>query len=249
LHSAVGKQNGDAHSGVNGPVRFYEKRNLEKTTAVLQCLVQNLKHQPNIVGIQLINEPQNNSSLPGWYTRTLNKLREKCSDIPLYIHDAWNTDQYTEFVKGRNDFVAVDHHLYRCFTSEDQKHSGDEHANILLQSTLPYFRSLSDKARGNLVVAEYSAALNPASLGSDQASEQDRQRRVFAKAQLELYEQCCAGTWFWCYKKQEGWDAGWSLRDATHAEIMPAFHGIRKSKESYHSDPALRDAKRKSACG
>lgn len=202
-----------------------------------------------MIGIQLVNEPQNNKALPGWYAKSLKTLRSSSADLPLYIHDAWNTDQYADFIKSRDDFIVLDHHLYRCFTPQDQKHSGDEHAAILNQNTLSHFRNLSNKARGNLVVAEYSAALNPASLRSNEPGEQDRQRRVFAKAQLDLFEQCCGGSWFWCYKKQEGWDAGWSLRDATRAEIMPAFHGTRRSKGTCQYDPALYDAKKKIAAG
>jgi glucan 1,3-beta-glucosidase len=29
-------------------------------------------------------------------------------------------------------------------------------------------------------------------------------------------------------KKEEGWDAGWSLMNATRAEIMPGYVGKRK---------------------
>lgn len=252
LHAAVGKQNGDSHSGVNGPVRFYEKKNLERTLDVLKLLVRNLEPYPNIVGVQLVNEPQNHASLPDWYTKALNKLRkEKGGDVPLFIHDAWNTGQYAELISKRDDFTVLDHHLYRCFTPSDHKLSGDELASTLTSAFLPTFLSHSQKARGNLVIAEYSSALNPASLRSPEAGEQDRQRRVFTQAELSVIEKCCGGSWFWNLKKAEecGWDAGWSLKDATRAEIAPAFHGVKRVNKVYTSDEKVLEEKKNAAFG
>ncbi|KAG8696054.1 Glucan 1,3-beta-glucosidase 3 [Ceratobasidium sp. 395] len=107
--------------------------------------------------------------------------------------------------------------------------SGDEHAAAIRNSSpLP---PLSSAARGSLIIGEWSAALNPGSLRSGEAGEQDRQRRVWARAQLEAYEAVCAGWFFWTWKKGTGWDAGWSSRDATTAEILPRWVGGRKKSE------------------
>lgn len=247
LHSAVGKQNGDAHSGAPGPIRFYEKKNMQHTLDALKFLAQALDKIPNVLGLQLINEPQNNAALPGFYTNALNTLRGLAPDLPLYIHDAWNTDQYAELTSKRTDFVVLDHHLYRCFTSEDQNLSGDDHARNLREGTLGHFKGISGKIAGNFVVAEYSAALNQRSLRSGDAGEQDRQRRVFAKAQLDLYNQACGGSFFWCYKKQEGWDAGWDLRNASLAEIMPPFYGVRKTGQDIRNDTGRREDEKRRA--
>ena len=123
---------------------------------------------------------------------------------------------------------VVDTHVYRCFTPEDQRKSGDQHAHELSNGTTHWFRDLSSKCRGNLVVGEFSAALNPNSYppGCDDG-EKDRQRRVFLRAELDMFEECCAGWFFWTYKKQEGWDAGWDLRNARLADIFPSFVGKR----------------------
>ncbi|KZS91157.1 glycoside hydrolase [Sistotremastrum niveocremeum HHB9708] len=247
LHSAVGKQNGDAHSGAPGPIRFYEKRNMDQTLNALKFLAQALDIIPNVIGLQLINEPQNNPALPSFYSHALDTLRKLAPDLPLYIHDAWNTDQYAELVSRRKDFVVLDHHLYRCFTSEDQNQSGDDHARNLRGGTLGHFKGISNKIAGNLVVAEYSAALNQRSLRSGDAGEQDRQRRVFTAAQLDLYNETCGGSFFWCYKKQEGWDAGWDLRNASLAEIMPSFYGIRKTSQGIHNDAGRREDEKRRA--
>lgn len=203
----------------------------------------------NIVGLQLLNEPQNHHALEEWYVATLDELRRVAPTLPLYIHDAWDTNKYAAFAGARaeSDFVVVDHHLYRCFTAADHKLSGDEHANVLRTHMNGELAARASACRGNIVIAEFSAALNPASMRSGDAGEQDRQRRSFARAELDIFERHCAGWYFWTYKK-DGWDAGWSLRDTTRAEIMPAWFGIRRVPgKIIVSDPARRDAEKEKA--
>ena len=203
----------------------------------------------NIVGIQVLNEPQNHGSLPGWYDSVINAVRKVNPGLPIYLHDSWSTQEFAQLVGWRKEFVVCDHHLYRCFTQEDQQLSGDEHANNLRQTFSETLSGYSFISGGNFVVAEFSAALNPASLRSNEAGEQDRQRRVFARAELDIFEAHCAGWYFWCYKKS-GWDAGWSLRDAVTADIMPSFVGIRRTDDlNRQPDLARRDAAKEIAFG
>jgi len=231
LHAAPGAQNKDAHSGTgNGKVKMWSSRtNLSKTLLALQVLTTQLASRHNVVGVELLNEPANNDRLGGWYEDALAALRRISPDIPLYINDAWDAAWYSKIVGDRPDFVVLDHHLYRCFTPGDIAMSGDEHAAAIRNSSpLP---ALSSAARGSLIIGEWSAALNPSSLRSGEAGEQDRQRRVWARAQLEAYEAVCAGWFFWTWKKSTGWDAGWSARDATTAEILPRWVGGRRKTE------------------
>lgn len=228
LHAAPGKQNADAHSGQCGSVRFYDKFNLRKTQDTLSALAKELKDTPNLVGIQILNEPQNDNRLADWYSSTIDILRNIAPGVPFYIHDAWDTNYYSSFAGSRSEFVVVDHHLYRCFTAQDQASSGEEHGEVLRNRTTGEFAAHSRSCHGNIVVAEFSAALNPSSMRSNEPGEQDRQRRVFARAQLEMFEQHCAGWYFWTYKKL-GWDAGWCFRNAMQAEILPQTFGIQKS--------------------
>ncbi|EJC98279.1 glycoside hydrolase [Fomitiporia mediterranea MF3/22] len=249
LHAAAGKQNADAHSGQTGSVHFFERKNMIRTQHALWVLARELHEKNNVVGIQLLNEPQDHHALAEWYTTTLDELRRIAPTLPLYIHDAWDTDKYAAFAGARaeSDFVVVDHHLYRCFTSSDQALSGDEHANVLRTHMDGELAARASACRGNIVIAEFSAALNPASLRSDEAGEQDRQRRVFARAELGIFERHCAGWYFWTYKK-DSWDAGWSLRDTIVAEIMPSWFGIRKvSGAEIADDPAGRDMAKEKA--
>lgn len=230
LHAAPGAQNRDAHSGTGtGEIHMWTRTNLSRTVHALQVLTTQLAQRPNIVGIELVNEPANNDQVQKWYEDTLAALRKISPDIPLYISDAWDAAWYSKLVGARPDFVVLDHHLYRCFTPGDAAQSGGEHAAALRNSSpLP---PLSAAARGNLIVGEWSAGLNPSSLRSNEPGEQDRQRRVWVRAQLDAYEAACAGWFFWTWKKGTGWDAGWSAKDATTAEILPRWVGGRRKAE------------------
>lgn len=181
---------------------------------------------PHIVGLELLNEPANNQKLQGWYESTLSTIRPICGpDFPLYISDAWDTQHYCQFVGKRSDFVVLDHHLYRTFTDEDSKLTGVQHAQNLRSGFKNTFKSQSDAANGNIVVGEWSASISPKSIGSMPSGEQDRQRREFVNAQLDLYKECSGGYWFWTLKLEEPWNAGWSAMNAARAEILPKSVG------------------------
>ena len=66
LHGAVGSQNGQQHSGVSdGTARLFNNPdNIKKTMNVLIFLTVQLVNVPNVVGIQILNEPNNVDSLP-----------------------------------------------------------------------------------------------------------------------------------------------------------------------------------------
>ncbi|ORY27437.1 cytoplasm protein [Naematelia encephala] len=248
LHAAAGAQNADgefpiianlpllnfvAHSGMsNGKPRLFDaKANLTSTSLALRFLASHFASNPNVIGLELLNEPANNSHLQKWYESTLAELRPLCGPhFPIYVHDAWDTQWYAGWVGKRNDFVVLDHHLYRCFTDGDKALNGQQHAEKLLNEFQGGFANQSNQAHGNLVVAEWSASLDLSRWKGMQAREQDAEKRAFVKAELELYEKHAAGSWFWTLKKEEGWDAGWSATNATQAEILPAWGGSKKFK-------------------
>jgi len=124
--------------------------------------------------------------------------------------------------------VALDHHLYRCFTDSDIHTSANEHARALRDRMPDVFSRVAEKlgrVHGGLVVGEWSAALNPGSL----MGEEDEVKN-YVSAQLELYERYCAGWYFWTYKKEQRPDAGWCLIDAVEAEVFPPKVGMTASK-------------------
>ncbi|KAI0264435.1 glycoside hydrolase [Gloeopeniophorella convolvens] len=252
LHAAPGKQNADSHSGTSSnKIAFFESRNLSHTTYILTSLLTHLtefttKHNPplpNIIGIELVNEPNppggDHKGLQRWYHNTIQSLRGIDANIPLYIGDAWQTEGYANFIKGSNQQlphsspspIALDHHLYRCFTPSDSRITASQHAQALKDpvsgaaSRFSQLASTLTEAGADLVVGEWSAALNPGSLQDVQ--DESAAKRSFVDAQLWLYDKFCAGWFWWTFKKQWGGDNGWGLRDAVATGVFPDWTGLR----------------------
>ncbi|GJE85411.1 glycoside hydrolase family 5 protein [Phanerochaete sordida] len=258
LHAAPGKQNRDAHAGASGEPRFFNKANMQHTIYVLTVLAGQLSNSgrpadsavPNVLGIELLNEPQHDPSLERWYLDAIRAVRSVDPSIPLYIGDSWMTDQYASFIESHANaipFTVLDHHLYRCFTQGDASTPASQHAHNLRDpnaGTPQMFARVSQKlqaAGGALVVGEWSGALNPGSLQG--VGDDTGVRREYIAAQLALYEQYCAGYFFWTYKKEHAGDKGWSLRDAVAAGVFPGHVGLGKRDVVLREDPQL-DARR-----
>lgn len=246
LHAAPGKQNRDAHSGTSSPdIQFFTKDNMAHTTHILSVLLTHLSRfaqsqsppLQNIVGIELLNEPQpdsHTSELDKWYIDTRRALHKIDPQMPIYIGDAWKTDRSAGFIEANADTLMVavlDHHLYRCFTQEDTITPVSQHIRNLRDpqaGTPQMFARVSQKLEsigGALIVGEWSGALNPGSLQG--VNNEIEMRKDYIAAQLDLYERYCAGYYFWTYKKEHGGDRGWSFRDAVDAGIFPQHVGIR----------------------
>jgi glucan 1,3-beta-glucosidase len=167
LHSAAGGQNKADHSGTSSGKAglFSSKSNLQSTSLALQFLASTLTKIPNVVGLELINEPDNNMEIQGWYERTISECRAVAGpDFPIYVSDCWDLQYYAGWTGGRDDWVVLDHHLYRCHAEHDQKKSADQHVQELKTSFGNEFGGHCGTAKGNVVVGEFSAALNPNSL-------------------------------------------------------------------------------------
>ena len=70
LHGAPGSQNGQQHSGISdGATNLFDNPGyINQTINVLTFLAQNLTYVTNVVGIQMLNEPQNVPSLEDFCT-------------------------------------------------------------------------------------------------------------------------------------------------------------------------------------
>lgn len=251
LHAAPGKQNADAHSGTSSSsISFFQSSNFHRTAYILTSLLTHLTtftrtHNPtlhNIIGIELINEPNpphdsDHNALKKWYATTIEAMRRINTNIPLYIGDSWRTGEYAGFIKSvgaassssSSSFVALDHHLYRCFTQSDGATPASQHAHALRESKQfsQDVNTLSEAGSG-LVVGEWSGALNPGSLHG--VGDQEGAKREFVDAQLALFERDCAGWFWWTYKKEHRGDSGWSMRDAVEKGVFPGWVGLRLSR-------------------
>lgn len=209
---------------------------------------------PNLLGVELLNEPQQDASLQGWYKDAIQAVRSINPSIPIYIGDSWMTDHYAGFIESNSSsmpFTVLDHHLYRCFTHEDTSTSVTQHTRDLTDPNAATPQMLSrvsqklEGAGGALIIGEWSGGLNPGSLRN--IGNEDSARREFVEAQLGLYERVCAGNFFWTYKKEHPGDKGWSLRDAFGAGVFPPRVGLALRDKVLRDDPG-RHSRRDRAC-
>lgn len=257
LHAAPGKQNHDSHGGTSTPPTFFSKSyNQAICLKVLNALIRTLTSLklPNIVGIEVLNEPAppSDTSLQKFYDKAIETLAEVDPSIPVYLGECWKPDAYADWVvkKRRSlhpqQMLVLDHHLYRCFTSQDIQKSVAEHTSSLTDEgaeTPKTFARVSEKLRkvgADLVVGEWSAALNPGSLNGAAYDEQ----RKYAEAQLALFEKYCAGSYFWTYKKGVSGDKGWSFRDAVESGTMPRWIGGLRLRSVVEESPAETERRR-----
>lgn len=196
---------------------------------------------PNLVGIELLNEPHHHETLQTWYLDAFRALRAVDPTIPLYIGDVWMTDQYADFLSGAaREFAVIDHHLYRCFTQQDISTSVIEHTRVLSDPnewTPQMFARVAQKLEGSgcaIIVGEWSGGLNPGSLQG--IGNEDQARRQYIEAQLRLFDRWCAGWFFWTYKKEQKGDKGWSFRDAVEAGVFPGRVGL-SPRRPFTDDP------------
>ncbi|KAJ7578976.1 glycoside hydrolase family 5 protein [Mycena floridula] len=232
LHAAPGKQNPDAHAGTsNSPAFFSDKHHRQHTIRVLRTLVQNLAEFPNVIGVELLNEPQPSSDdvLKTWYAEAIKEIRSIDSTLPLYLGDCWRMENYAQFIKaiGGRTLTVLDHHLYRCFTAQDTSISAMEHARMLRDDTSKTFARVSELIGGALVIGEWETGT--------------KNKKLTIAAQLELFERHCAGWWFWTYKKQESGDKGWSLRHAIEGGVFPDWVGLKANRSPSGSRSDTRD--------
>jgi aryl-phospho-beta-D-glucosidase BglC (GH1 family) len=259
-------QNRDSHSGTSDPnSRFFDGSfNMRHTAHVLAVVLTHITKfiksfsppLPNIVGIELLNEPapgHHTAALKQWYSDAIRSLRVIDARVPIVIGDSWQTDDYAGYLSNKADsfqhpHVVLDHHLYRCFTQEDTDVLAYDHAGRLWDlngGTRQTFARVTDKLQSagcDMIVGEWSGALNPKSL--DPLPNKDHARSQFIQAQVDLYEQYCAGNFFWTYKKQWEGDRGWSFRDAVRGGVFPKSIGLRlKRPLEHHSHEARLNAR------
>ncbi|TIB67796.1 hypothetical protein E3Q23_02792 [Wallemia mellicola] len=206
LHGAPGSANGQHISGTSDTRvgLFADEFNLQRTEDVLVYLTEQLAYVNNMVGIQLINEPQYGTEwLEAIYDRWLGAMRAVpgAEDFPLYIHDAFDLGRYAGYVAGRSDFVVEDHHSYFVYTDEDAHTPAWLHGQHVNGPVRMGLEKESAVARRNLVIGEWSCALTAESLAGE--DDPANSRWWFCSSQEAVYRNVSAGYYFWSYKTED----------------------------------------------
>ncbi|KAI0692384.1 glycoside hydrolase [Cytidiella melzeri] len=227
LHGAPGSQNGQQHSGISdGDTNLFDSTDyVNETITALTFLMNELAFVTNVVGIQLLNEPKNVPSLEDFYTQAIDAMRAvypNATSFPLYLHDGFDLDRFSEYVAQRSDFVVQDHHSYFVFTPQDDSEPAAQHTSDVEGDIAEYLQTASNRQRRNLVIDEFSCALTDESLKDE--VDPDEARREFCTGQMEVYANTSAGWAFWAYRK-DGCDddLGWCFTNAVGRSLPSSF--------------------------
>lgn len=226
LHGAYGSQNGQAHSGLNdGNIEWYNSWNQGLTTELLVWIAKEISDVTNVVGIQLLNEPQNRDSYWKWLPTAMDAMRAAspyAKTIPLYFHDAFVLDKGAAFVSKRQDFVISDHHAYYVYTPSDQALSAQGHISKLDGSISNQFEQQSAIARRNLIVGEWSCALAWSSI--QHSKNPDKDQTEFCQTQQDIWQTKGSGWTFWSYKMENcDQNSGWCFQSASKKFLAGKF--------------------------
>lgn len=226
LHGAYGSQNGQAHSGLNdGNIQWYNTWNQDLTTELLFWIAKEISDITNVVGIQLLNEPQNRDSYWKWLPTAMDAMRAAspyAKPIPLYFHDAFVLEKGAAFVSKRQDFVVSDHHAYYVYTPSDQALSAQGHISKLDSSISNQFEQQSSIARRNLIVGEWSCALSWSSIQNSKSPVQDQTE--FCQTQQDIWQSKGSGWTFWSYKMENcDQNSGWCFQSASKKFLAGNF--------------------------
>lgn len=224
LHGAYGSQNGNDHSGISGSINFFSGSNMNQTTSLLTWLAWEIADVTNVVGIEVLNEPVDRTSLWTWYNSTMDAMRQSsvyAQSLPLYFHDAFNFAKGSKFVSNRDDFVVQDDHSYFVYTSKDTSLSAAGHTKVIEGSLLTSFQKNSAIARRNVVIGEWSCALAPSSLSG--VSDQTAATQTYCEAQQSTYSNATSGYHYWSYKMENcDSNAGWCFKAAL-GKYIPSY--------------------------
>lgn len=230
LHGAPGSQNGQHHSGVSDGQTglFSSPDNVKKTISLLEYLTSTFVNVPNVVGIQLLNEPLNVPELYNFYNTVLDAVRSlgpEAKAFPFYLHDAFNIHQGADYVRSRgSEWTVLDRHSYFVFTPDDNAKPASAHSTDIARSgdlgaeMIHIGRNLN----GNLITGEWSCALSYTSLAAEVDSV--NARRVFCESQQQTYVDAGSGYHFWSYKKENcDEDPSWCFREAVGNALPSTF--------------------------
>jgi glucan 1,3-beta-glucosidase len=223
MHGAPGSQNGWDHSGKSGDCGWpQDEGNAIKTLAVLARLTRRYNNHPNLLGIELLNEPKwtvPRRKLLKYYEAAYKMIRAECApDVWVVFSDNFRPRRWKRKLRGGGYAgVYIDTHQYQTFSKKDKRLDITGH---IYKTLVKVPKSLRRMQRYHpVIVGEWSLALDAESLKGLDAVELEAARRAYGAAQLLVYESAAA--WFyWSYKTEGG--GVWSLRDGIEKGWLPS---------------------------
>lgn len=224
VHGAPGSQNGQDHSGRIGPVHWPKDRcnPLLTETFVRQLAVRYGTH-PAVWGIELLNEPSTANpkrTLRRYYEAAYRTIRQVSGSAPaIVMSDGFKPRRFKRVLRpAKFPYTYIDTHQYQVFTDADRQL---DLAGHLAKTAGPVARELRRMAKFHpVLVGEWSAALDEASLQGQDGPLRDQAHQAYAASQLAVYE-TTAGWFYWSYRTES--PGPWDYRYCREQGWLPAF--------------------------
>ena len=224
LHGAPGSQNGWDHSGKSGELGWHKsKENIALTLDAIDQLSERYASRLNLVGVELLNEPRWDvplDILKRYYTDGYQRVRRhtKNENVAVVIHDGFRPMDWAGFLGGPEyKNVILDTHMYQCYTDEDRKRDGAASIAFAAGGRRSQIDEMK-KGQPQIIVGEWSTALDPKSYGGASPFERDTIKRGYGAAQVTSYE-ASNGWFYWTYKMEHPSD--WSFRENVERGWLP----------------------------
>lgn len=220
IHTAPGSQNGWAHSGVEGPVKWHtDSANIAQILEFTSKLAERYADHGALMGIELLNEP--NPSIPqdvliDFYLRGMDVVKNINLNTRVIVSDAFRPEKWGKTFLRAESNVALDLHLYQAFDAADKKLSMQKH---IRKAQHDWYKIIEKVQKTTpVIIGEWSLGLdNHAFKGMDDF-ERDKALQAYGAAQLEVFDNT-NGWFFWNYKTETM--AAWSYRECISRGWLP----------------------------
>ncbi|CAA7387639.1 unnamed protein product [Spirodela intermedia] len=211
LHAAPGSQNGDEHGGGrDGSVEWgvAGSGNVEKTVAVIEFLTRRYAARPNLIAVELINQPKAEmvdfDTLKSYYQAGYDAVRRHTSTAYVIFSTRLHGDAggFISFASGL-DRTVLDIHYYNLYLSKFDGWTAQQNIDYVNNQRANELASITNSNGGPLsFVGEWVAEWKVVN-----ASEEEYRR--FGEAQLNVFGRASFGWAYWTYKNV---DNHWSLK-------------------------------------
>lgn len=112
----------------------------------------------NVIGLELLHEPDDDPSLHPFYIDAIRVIREASPIVlPIYMSDSFHLKKYADFIKDHLfDFVILDIHYPLQQDHLKERRSRCQTEAALLKEQKEALKYYSNQLRGNIVVGEWS---------------------------------------------------------------------------------------------
>lgn len=225
LHAAPGSQNGWDHSGKAGEIEWHHADNIVRSLSFIETLAGTYGHEPNLLGIEVLNEPHWEIPLDilvRYYQQAYRIIRDSCRpDVKVICADGFRAiDMSKRLSMLRMEGIVLDTHLYQLFTDQDRALNLDGHVKKASQEWKALLTKLNK--RMPVIVGEWSAAMSERLLPIEQPPHTGRYTASdyikYFKAQQQVFELTGTSWTYWTARTEN--IGSWSLLD--HPEFLNA---------------------------